>query len=78
LEFFRTPRDVVRSFVGPLNLLDQNPGKTWQDLQRDRFDEYLPDAPLQPAFIFEMLDLRGAQAAALRGCPIDGPQQSLA
>lgn len=31
-EFFRTPRDVVRSFVGLLNLLDQNPGKTWQDL----------------------------------------------
>lgn len=31
-DFFRTPRDVVRSFVGLLNLLDQNPGKTWQDL----------------------------------------------
>ena len=31
-EFFRTPRDVVRAFVGLLNLLDQNPGKTWQDL----------------------------------------------
>jgi hypothetical protein len=22
----------VRSFIGLLNLLDQNPGKTWQDL----------------------------------------------
>ncbi len=31
-DYFRTPRDVVRSFVGLLNLLDQNPGKTWQDL----------------------------------------------
>lgn len=31
-DFFRTPRDVVRSFVGLLNLLDQNPGKTWQDI----------------------------------------------
>ena len=31
-EYFRTPRDVVRSFIGLLNLLDQNPGKTWQDL----------------------------------------------
>jgi P-loop Domain of unknown function (DUF2791) len=31
-EFFRTPRDVVRAFVGLLNLLDQNPGKTWRDL----------------------------------------------
>jgi P-loop Domain of unknown function (DUF2791) len=31
-EFFRTPRDVIRAFVGLLNLLDQNPSKTWQDL----------------------------------------------
>jgi len=31
-DYFRTPRDVVRSFIGLLNLLDQNPGKTWQDL----------------------------------------------
>ena len=31
-DYFKTPRDVVRSFVGLLNLLDQNPAKTWQDL----------------------------------------------
>ncbi len=31
-EFFRTPRDVVRSFIGLLNLLDQYPDKTWQEL----------------------------------------------
>jgi hypothetical protein len=31
-DYFRTPRDVVRSFVGLLNLLDQNPGKTWENL----------------------------------------------
>ena len=31
-EYFKTPRDIVRSFVGLLNLLDQNPNKTWQDL----------------------------------------------
>jgi hypothetical protein len=31
-DYFRTPRDVVRSFIGLLNLLDQNPGKSWQDL----------------------------------------------
>lgn len=29
-EYFRTPRDVVRSFVGLLNILAQNPGTTWQ------------------------------------------------
>lgn len=31
-EFFLTPRDIVRSFVGLLNILNQNPGKTWQDV----------------------------------------------
>ncbi len=31
-EYFRTPRDVIRSFVGLLNILDQNPGTTWQQL----------------------------------------------
>lgn len=31
-DYFKTPRDVVRSFIGLLNLVDQNPGKTWQDL----------------------------------------------
>jgi hypothetical protein len=31
-DYFKTPRDVVRSFIGLLNLLDQNPGKTWQDV----------------------------------------------
>ncbi len=31
-EFFKTPRDVIRSFVGLLNLLEQNPGSTWQGL----------------------------------------------
>ena len=30
-EFYKTPRDVIRSFVGLLSVLDQNPGKKWQD-----------------------------------------------
>ncbi len=30
-EFYKTPRDVVRSFVGLLNVLEQNPGKNWQE-----------------------------------------------
>jgi hypothetical protein len=30
-EYFKTPRDVVRSFVGLLNVLDQNPGRKWQE-----------------------------------------------
>ena len=31
-EYFRTPRDVVRSFVGLLNVLEQNPKMTWREL----------------------------------------------
>ena len=47
-EFFRTPRDIIRSFVGLLNLLDQNPGKTWQDILG--LDGILskPTSPLSP------------------------------
>lgn len=30
-DYFKTPRDVIRSFVGLLNVLEQNPGKKWQD-----------------------------------------------
>jgi hypothetical protein len=29
-EFFKTPRDVVRAFVGLLNILEQNPGMDWK------------------------------------------------
>jgi hypothetical protein len=44
-DYFRTPRDVVRSFIGLLNLIDQNPGKTWQDvLGADVFQK--PTAPM--------------------------------
>jgi ATP-dependent Lhr-like helicase len=34
------------------------------DLQRDRFDEHVPEALLQQAFVAEVLDLPGAQLAA--------------
>jgi hypothetical protein len=30
-EFYKTPRDVVRSFVGLLSVVEQNPGKNWQE-----------------------------------------------
>lgn len=30
-DYYKTPRDVVRSFVGLLNVLEQNPNKKWQD-----------------------------------------------
>lgn len=30
-EYFKTPRDVVRSFVGLLNVIEQNPNKSWSE-----------------------------------------------
>jgi len=30
-EFYKTPRDVVRSFVGLLSVLEQNPAKAWSE-----------------------------------------------
>ena len=38
-EFYKTPRDVVRSFVGLLNILEQNPGRTWQEFLRGNIIE---------------------------------------
>ena len=29
-DYYKTPRDIIRSFVGLLNVLDQNPGRDWQ------------------------------------------------
>lgn len=39
-EYFKTPRDVVRSFVGLLNVLEQNQGRTW--------NEFVSSALIQP------------------------------
>lgn len=44
-EYFKTPRDVVRSFVGLLNVMEQNPGKTWQEFVGANFIKKA-DAPV--------------------------------
>lgn len=36
-DYFKTPRDIVRSFVGLLNVLEQNPGRDWRSLLGDVF-----------------------------------------
>jgi hypothetical protein len=36
-EYFKTPREVVRSFVGLLNVLEQNPGRNWQEFVGSNF-----------------------------------------
>lgn len=36
-DYYKTPRDTIRQFVGLLNVLDQNPGRTWQSFVKDGF-----------------------------------------
>lgn len=36
-DFYKTPRDTIRSFVGLLNLLEQNPDRDWQSFIGDAF-----------------------------------------
>lgn len=44
-EFFKTPRDVVRSFVGLLNILEQNPTMEWKQIVAADFIKR-PSTPL--------------------------------
>ena len=34
-DYYKTPRDVIRSFVGLLSVLEQNPGRDWQSFLGD-------------------------------------------
>jgi hypothetical protein len=34
-DYYKTPREVIKSFVGLLNVLDQNPGRDWQSFLGD-------------------------------------------
>ena len=36
-DYYKTPRDIVRSFVGLLSVLEQNPGREWQSFLGDAF-----------------------------------------
>jgi len=40
-EYFKTPRDVVRSFVGLLNVLEQNRSRTWEEFVGKGFIQHL-------------------------------------
>lgn len=42
-EFFLTPRDAVKAFVGLLSIIEQNPGVTWQTLLRQTTVEKTTD-----------------------------------
>ena len=36
-DYYKTPRDIIRSFVGLLNVLDQNPDRDWQSFLGNGF-----------------------------------------
>ena len=36
-EYYKTPRDVIRSFVGLLSVLEQNPGRDWRGFLQEGF-----------------------------------------
>jgi len=36
-DYYKTPREIIRSFVGLLNVVDQNPGRDWQSFLGDGF-----------------------------------------
>jgi hypothetical protein len=36
-DYYKTPRDIVRSFVGLLSVLEQNPGRDWRSFLGDGF-----------------------------------------
>ncbi|MEZ0256991.1 MAG: ATP-binding protein [Chthoniobacter sp.] len=44
-EYYKTPRDVVRSFVGLLNVLEQNPARTWPEFVGANFIK-VSDTPI--------------------------------
>ncbi|MBI2927468.1 MAG: ATP-binding protein [Verrucomicrobia bacterium] len=43
-DYYKTPRDIVRSFVGLLSVLEQNPGRDWRSFLGDDFVAK-PDKP---------------------------------
>jgi hypothetical protein len=44
-QYYKTPRDIVRSFVGLLNVLEQNPNRKWQEFLNQDLVK-LPEKPL--------------------------------
>jgi len=56
-DYYKTPRDVIRSFVGLLNVLEQNPTKKWQDFM----GQALAQVARKPVSVEEEIS-RGAPA----------------
>ncbi len=69
-EFYKTPRDIVRSFVGLLNVLEQNPDRTWNEFVKDGFGK----APNAAQSVEEAIE-RGEEPEEAEG---DGEDDGLA
>jgi hypothetical protein len=65
-EFYKTPRDIVRSFVGLLNVVEQNSGRDWKSFLHDGF----LSKPVKPASAEEEISM------GIAATPEDGDLQT--
>ncbi|MFA4824796.1 MAG: ATP-binding protein [Methanoregula sp.] len=70
-EFFLTPRDIIRSFVRMLSILEQNPGTSWEILLNntpveksqdpeicEKPEEKIPEKPVQPKPVDDLVSFK--------------------
>jgi len=65
-QYYKTPRDIVRSFVGLLNVLEQNPNRKWQEF----LNQDLVKPPEKPLSVEEEI--------AREAPPVAGGKEELA
>ena len=65
-QYYKTPRDIVRSFVGLLNVLEQNPNRKWQEF----LNQDLVKPPERPLSVEEEI--------AREAPPVAGAKEELA
>ena len=65
-QYYKTPRDIVRSFVGLLNVLEQNPNRKWQEF----LNQDLVKPPERPLSVEE--------ETAREAPPVAGAKEELA
>jgi hypothetical protein len=65
-QYYKTPRDIVRSFVGLLNVLEQNPNRKWQEF----LNQDLVKPPEKPLSVEEEI--------AREAPPVAGAKEELA
>ena len=66
-DFFMTPRDSVKAFVGLLSVLDQNPGTTWRSMLADTKIEKTadPDEVIEPEHVEPPIPATAAPVATV-------------